>query len=91
MGKLWAVIEVLYQGKQLSNPAAWKKNQVLFTTLGTMVASIITLLPPELKVQFNEIAQADIVQAIAIIGIGVVNVYGTFATTTKIGPKPKSK
>jgi hypothetical protein len=91
MGKLWAIIEVLYQGKSLSDPAKWKKVQTLFTTILTILGGLKVLLPEELQLQFNDAALDQIANAVMIIGIGVVNVYGTVATTDKIGLNPKSK
>lgn len=91
MEKLWALIEVLYQGKSLSNPEKWKRTQALITSLGAIVGSIKLLLPPELQAQFGDEAINHIVDAIAIIGIGVVNVYGTYSTSNKVGIPVKSK
>lgn len=91
MGKLWAIIEVLYQGKSLANKQKWKKTQALITSLGAIIGGIKVLLPPELQAQFGDEAINHIVDSIAIIGIGVVNVYGTYATSDTVGIPNKSK
>jgi hypothetical protein len=94
MSKLVAIIEVLYQGKELADPAKWKNRQVLLNTAGgggglwLLLSSLNDLLPEGHTLSSGDIY--NIGEAVAIIGGAIVNWYFTHATTTKIGFKSKS-
>lgn len=81
MSKLWAVIEVLYQGKSLSNPETWKHFGVLVNIFGVIVASLITLVP---GLNVSQVDQDAIVKGLATLAF-VLNGYIHVGSTEKIG------
>ena len=87
MKKLWALIEVLYTGKQLSNKERWKKGQFLSNAILGIVGGLALFLPEQLHLSQDDMI--DISKAIIAIGVSI-NGYLTPATTESIGIKPKS-
>lgn len=84
MNRIFAVIEVLYRGKELANAEAWKRRQVI---LGALTA----LLPALAIVAGVDLSDAD-VQAIAA-GVaalaGCVQSYLAVATSARVGLPPR--
>ena len=89
MAKLWAIIEVLYQGRQLANVERWKNIQGVIITLQTIVGGLLVLSPQDLNITQDGITH--IATSIAMIGSGIVSVYLVPATSAKVGIKPKSR
>ena len=89
MAKLWAIIEVLYQGRQLANVERWKNVQGVTITLQTIVGGLLVLSPKDLNITQDGIAH--IALSIAMIGGGIVSAYLVPATSAKVGIKPKSR
>lgn len=85
MNRIFAIIEVLYRGKELANAETWKHRQAI---LGVLVA----LLPAAAIAGGVDLADAD-VQAIAA-GVaalaGCVQSYLAVATSARVGLRPKS-
>lgn len=95
MAKFWALIEVLYQGRQLANPAKWKNAQTLLNTSGggggllVLLDALSKLLPENAQLTSADIYQIG--EAVAIIGVTGVNAYLTNATSDKVGIKPRNR
>jgi len=87
MKKLWAVIEVLYHGRQLANVERWKNIQGVSITMQTIVGGLLALSPEDLNITPDGIEH--IALSITMIGSGIVNAYLVPATSAKIGIKPK--
>jgi hypothetical protein len=87
MGKLFAIIDVLYHGKSLTNAAAWKRGQQLTNALMAVVGGLILFLPQDLHLSHEDVI--DIVKGVIAIGASV-NGYLTVATTKKMGIRARS-
>jgi len=87
MAKFWYLIEVLYQGKSLKNPAKWKNLQTVMN--GGLLAVLVAMakLLPE-TMHLSDADAYQIAEAVGIIGV-MVNGYLTHATSEKVGFKPK--
>ena len=85
MNKFWLIIEALYAGKELKNPAAWKQYGLLVNVFGVILTSLIGLVP-ELNVL--DVDKQSIVEGFATLAF-IANGYLTVATTKKIGIKEK--
>jgi hypothetical protein len=89
MSKLFSLIDVLYQGKTLSDPALWKNRQSLTNALTALLGALAGLLPAigvDLEVTHEQImAITGGIVAIA----GVFNGYLTIATSDKVGLPPR--
>jgi hypothetical protein len=72
-------LTVVQKGNSLQNPAFWKTLQLLLTTL----ASIAPLIAPFYE-PLNLFLQSGGLEKL-ITAVGVLNIYFTAATTTKIG------
>lgn len=84
MNRIFAIIEVLYRGKELANAEAWKHRQIV---LGILTA----LLPAAAIAAGVDLADAD-VQAIAAgiaAVVGVLNSYLGAATSARVGLSPR--
>jgi len=89
MGKFWALIEVLYVGKSLKDPAKWKNLQsTLNGGLLTVLLATGRLLPETLNLSDADLYQ--IAEAVGIIGVAI-NTYLTMATSEKVGISRKSR
>ena len=87
MSKFWALIEVLYVGKSLKNPAKWKNLQTAMNGgLLAVFVAIAKLLPDTMNLSDADAYQ--IAEAAGIIGV-MVNGYLTHATSDKVGFKSK--
>jgi len=89
MGKLWSVVQVLYVGKSLANPAKWKNLQVVMNGgLLTVLLSLDKLAPVGLQLSDADVYQ--VAEAIGVIGV-MINTYLINATSDKVGFRPSSK
>jgi len=88
MGKMWAIVNALYQGRSLANPAAWKNVQIGTNALLVVLGLIPAFLP---ELGWTDLQMERIAQAIMIIGGSVVNAYFTVATSDKVGMAKKAK
>jgi hypothetical protein len=83
------LLEALKVGKELADPAKWKKGQWLITAVGTVVAGVITAI----KWKWPEFSlPAGLEDYIVEVIVGVlcaVNLYLIPATTKKVGTKDK--
>lgn len=86
MGKIFTIIDVLYQGKQLSRRVAWKRGQMLTNAVLAIVGGLALFLPEQFHLSHEDIV--DISKAVIAIGVSV-NGYLTPATTTTMGFKSK--
>lgn len=80
MNRIFAVIEVLYRGKELANAEVWKSRQIV---LGILTA----LLPAAAIAAGVDLSDAD-TQAIAAgvaAVVGVLNSYLGAATSARVG------
>lgn len=84
--KLFAIIDVLYQGKELSNKAKWKRGQQLTNAVLAIVGGLALFLPEQFNLSKDDII--DIAKGIIAAGVSI-NGYLTPATTTSIGFKSK--
>jgi hypothetical protein len=85
LDKLFAAGRAIQAGEQLKNPAAWKNVQLLMNAFLTILGAVLVFVP-DLEVsdaQLNAVAYG-----LATLG-GLLNVYFTAATTTKVGLPPK--
>ena len=87
MNKFFLIIEALYAGKELKNPAAWKQFGLLVNTFGIIITSLIGL-APDLVVL--DVDKQNIVEGFASLAF-VLNMYLYPATTKKIGLKSNER
>lgn len=87
MAKFWYLIEVLYQGKSLKNPAKWKNLQTAMNGGLLAVFVALTKLLPD-TMHLSDADAYQIAEAAGIIGV-MLNGYLTHATSDKIGFKQK--
>jgi len=89
MSKFWALIEALYVGKSLNNPAKWKNLQTAMNGgLLVVFVSLAKLLPDTMHLSDADAYQ--IAEAAGIIGV-MINGYLTHATSDKVGIKPRAR
>lgn len=80
LGKLGAVITVLYQGNEIANKKLWKTSQAFSGALLALLPAIFLLF--DIKVTDEDVA--SIVGGVVAL-LGVFNSYATVATTKSIG------
>ena len=87
MSKIVTIIKAVQAGQELRTPDKWKKGHVLTNLTGAVVAGIITAL----HWWYPDVPLPDGVAEYAAEMIGtalvLVNLYLTYATSTKIGVK----
>ena len=91
MNKLAAFIDVLYQGKKLSNSSAWKNRQTLVNLLVGLFAAGLGVAQ---SFGFNMgVSDADLVEIAGGIGaiVGMFNAYTTTATSESVGVSVNGK
>ena len=82
--KLKAGMELFKAGKRVQDPAKWKARQIESTAIVAVIwAAINTASAFGVEIPVN----AEIVDAVAVALLGVVNVVMTITTTNKIGLK----
>jgi len=85
MNKLWLIVEALYAGKELKNPAAWKQFGLLINVFGVIITALIGLVPDLVVL---DVDKQNIVEGFASLAF-ILNMYLYPATTKKIGVKSK--
>ena len=84
-----AFFTAFQQGKEIANPAKWKKNQITVNMLTGFLAALITIAGGfgyKLELSADTISQLS---SGIIAAYTVINVILTCITTTKVGLKPK--
>lgn len=80
MNKFQLLYNAIQAGESLKNPETWKKRQVLFTAISTLLC----LVPAFTKFELSQ-ENIDTI-TYAIVGLtGCWNMYLTYATSTKVG------
>jgi uncharacterized membrane protein len=86
--KLKAGMELFKAGKRVQDPAKWKARQIESTAIVAVIwAAINTATAFGVEIPVN----AEIVDAVAVALLGVVNCVLTVTTTNKIGLPDKPK
>jgi uncharacterized membrane protein len=86
--KLKAGMELFKAGKRVQDPAKWKARQIESTAIVAVIwAAINTASAFGVEIPVN----AEIVDAVAVALLGVVNCVLTVTTTNKIGLQSKSE
>jgi uncharacterized membrane protein len=86
--KLKAGMELFKAGKRVQDPAKWKARQIESTAIVAVIwAAINTASAFGVEIPVN----AEIVDAVAVALLGVVNCVLTITTTNKIGLQSKSE
>ncbi len=80
MNKLWAAIEVLQKGRELSNKEVWKNTQLLASILTSILASAALIA----GVNVSD-AQVDAIALGVVTVAGIANSYLTAATSASVG------
>ena len=83
MGKFFAIIDALYEGKSLKDPEVWKNRQ---NTVNAILAilGLLTAFKPDLPISGE--ALDSIAGGIATV-LGIISMYLTTATSEKVGFK----
>lgn len=81
MDKFFAIIEALYQGKSLKDPAVWKDRHMVINAILTILGVII-MFKPDLPISGE--AMDSIAGGIATV-LGLISAYLIPATSEKVG------
>lgn len=86
MKKVFAALNVLRYGVSVADPVTFKNRQNLFNALIGLLGALVVFLPVEVTAD----DLGNIAGGIAAL-VGLFNVYGTYASTDKIGLWPSRK
>jgi uncharacterized membrane protein HdeD (DUF308 family) len=86
LNKIFAAGRAIQAGESLSNPATWKKFQLLSNAVEVLIGALIVFVPLDLTPE--QITQ--IAGSLAIVA-GAVNKYFTVATSDKLGLPNKKR
>lgn len=85
------LFEALRKGKTLKNVEGWKNVQATSLTLGIVLSALCYILPFfGVEVNISAETKQALVEWIAL-GLFILNLYWTAATTKKIGISPKAE
>ena len=84
MMKIWALIEALHKGQELSNKENWKNAGVMTSVFSSLIAAAVLFLPEEIQSQINPAVKAQIVNGLVAF-IGILNSYVHLATSKSVG------
>ncbi len=88
---IFALPEVLRQGKALANSASWKNHQVTANMIAAFLASVFALLQVFLGIDLGVSNETLLAIGSGVLAVyGVYNSYVTTATSEKIGVQDKA-